>query len=500
MALAEYFSKNHVAASQLIAGYNPDWFTEHVVSARVGITFGHDAANSAEGRLLLDFLMRLLARFYPSLSIRAPEAESLRESLMALGARINPLIEWTDDAAIEIVVGTEARPQAEVALFAGCDSWNAFLSSNGNHATGDTSNPVGAGIAACLASAAVFRFIFLGDMAVPEPVVLNGFTRERTQHDGPSIEGVRLAQHTALVGCGAIGNGAVWTLANAPLQGSIHLVDAQAVELSNMQRYTLTERSDENRGKVELAASQFKNALSAVPNPMDWASFVSKNGYRWDNVLVALDTARDRMAVQATLPQWIANAWTQIGDLGVSTHAFVGPGACLSCLYIPRGPAPNADELIAQALGIPEKTIEVRNLLAQNLPPSKELLNEIAARLSIAPEMLVPFQEQPIRKLYVDGLCGGALLSQQDQIGNDREMHVPLAHQSALAGILLAAVAIKHLIAPEQTRITRIDLLREMGQFVTQPALKDETVRCICQDSDYISVYAKKYNEGPLLG
>ncbi len=71
-------------------------------------------------------------------------------------------------------------------------------------------------------------------------------------------------------------------------------------------------------------------------------------------VLAGVDSARDRRAMQATLPHWAANAWIQTGDLGVSDHHYRN-GACIACLYLPTGKTPNRDELVAAALQVPDQ-------------------------------------------------------------------------------------------------------------------------------------------------
>ncbi len=76
----------------------------------------------------------------------------------------------------------------------------------------------------------------------------------------------------------------------------------------------------------------------------------------------------------------------------------------------------------------------------------------------------------------------------------DRDMHLPIAHQSKLAGVLLAATVLARSFAnTDDTTVTRIDVTKSLGEFITQPALNDPTTRCICQDADYISRYALKY-------
>lgn len=281
------------------------------------------------------------------------------------------------------------------------------------------------------------------------------------------------------------------------LSGTIHVVDDQLLELSNVQRYVLANRNDEGLSKVNIAERALDGSGLVVKcHPVRWQSFVAAEGTHWPAVLVALDSAKDRRAVQATLPGWIANAWTQPGDLGVSRHGrFGGDGACLSCLYLPRNKVPNEDELVAQALGIPERQRQVRDLLHHGSAVPEELLAAIGQGLKIPLERLSPFSGTSIRRLYVEGLCGGALLG-LGSIGSPRqEVHVPLAHQSSLAGVLLAAAFMRHIVNPEKemTMVTRINILRPMGVHLTQPQARITEGHCICGDPDYLVAFKKKW-------
>jgi hypothetical protein len=71
---------------------------------------------------------------------------------------------------------------------------------------------------------------------------------------------------------------------------------------------------------------------------------------------------------------------------------------------------------------------------------------------------------------------------------------VPLAHQSALAGVLLAAAVVRHALGgAAQSRITQVDLLKPLPVELTRPADKHPSGSCICQDQDYQQVYVAKY-------
>ncbi|TKB23311.1 MAG: hypothetical protein E5V67_34325, partial [Mesorhizobium sp.] len=108
--------------------------------------------------------------------------------------------------------------------------------------------------------------------------------------------------------------------------------------------------------KAVLATTALRStALDVEAHPLKWAEYVMRRGnWVFDQVGVALDTAADRLAVQGALPRWIANAWTQEHDLGISRHGFDDSRACLCCMYLPSGKSKDEHQLIAEELGIPE--------------------------------------------------------------------------------------------------------------------------------------------------
>ena len=125
-------------------------------------------------------------------------------------------------------------------------------------------NPFGAGFAACLAAANLFRFLFLpdGKSLLDEDV---GFPPDAASL--PYLTAAESSDPLVLVGVGAIGNSAAWALSRTPLGGKIWLIDPESVELSNLQRYVLCARSDEGGVKVEIARKAFRRAASADSLP-----------------------------------------------------------------------------------------------------------------------------------------------------------------------------------------------------------------------------------------
>jgi len=440
-------------------------------------------------------LVRLLARLYPRLAIRSEiGGRTAVEEVLNLARRINPSMEFSSDPTVEVAVGT-ALPSAGdwPRIFVGSNDWNALVATAGPRAVGSSDNPFGAGAAACLAAANVFRWVFLQENPLLDKDLTFSVLESELSRTGDTPLPVTLDE-IVLVGAGAIGNAAAWAFSRLPMEGVLRIVDHEVIDLGNLQRYVLAERDDEGRNKVDVVARYFNGKVRAKTHALKFEDFVVSEGYLWTRMMLALDSSRDRRAAQASLPQWIANAWTQPGDLGVSSHDFLN-GACVTCLYLPDHGVENEDAIIASALGVPNQLMQIRTLLHNGQGVPRELLDVISAAHNIPIERLLPFEGRGVRHLYTEGFCGGAVIP-LGELGTPRqEVHVPLAHQSALSGLLLAAAAVRQALGLNGlgTQVTRINVMRTLGSDLTQPAAKDPRGICICQDADYRDVYKSKY-------
>lgn len=506
MALADFFDRAATAASQALSRFDHDAFRATLENVVVGLAFDGTAASSGEGSATLDMAVTLLARLYPTLAV-VPldgDAAEMARRLRRQAREINPAIDLKRTlagAGVGIVVGN-TRPKAKAPVFfAGSDGWVAKLSRSEPVGSGATSDPFGAGAAACLAAANVFRTVFAERIeggAPDEKIELSILDYGQPGTGGRPLGPVDLGE-CHLVGLGAIGNGAVWALSRVQhLTGVLHLVDHEELDLSNLQRYVLPGRDAVGQPKVDIAASLFgAGSLRAVPHRSTWSGYVAAEGHRaFERVAVALDTAGDRIAVQASLPRWIVNAWTQTGDLGVSRHGFVDGGACLACLYLPDGKVKDEDERVAEEIGLPEARMEVRNLLHGGAPVDAALIARIAAALGVPVEPLLAFEGRPLRALHQGAICGGMVFRLSGG-ARPAQAVVPMPFQSALAGIMLAADLVKHAVGYGNGRATttRMDLLRPLGRYLHDPRAKDARGRCICQDPDFLAAYRHKHGE-----
>lgn len=494
MAVADYFHRNAVAISQAISGLDENRLAHVLGKVCIGVTIGSDA-NNYEGRAMLDLLVRMVARLYPTIVFRSDSDNELTAAAESLASRINPQIDLSGTPTVEIVLGsTQAEPYVSHRIYGGSRDWDAFVSTHRPHALGDSNNPFGAGTAACLVAATLFRKVFLSEAQLVDDLHLTVPNYPLSSHPSTPIDGD--LGDIVLAGGGAIGNAVAWALQRISMTGSISLIDHEAIDLGNLQRYVMAEREDVGKPKATFLANKFSGVLKAKSHECKVAVYIQEQQYRVDKLLLALDSKRDRCHAQASLPRWIANAWTQPGDLGLSTHDFLR-GACVQCLYLPDGPTKNEDQIVSETLGLTEQSelMQVRGLLHSNTGTPIELLEAIANARNVPIDRLRPFLGRPLRILYSEGFCGGAVIP-LDQIGlPPSDLHVPLVHQSALAGILLAAAAVQeaHNGISGKSLMVQYDVGRPQPEFQVHPSAKDKRGVCICQDKDYQLAYKGKY-------
>ena len=504
--LANFFARTSAAASQVLQGYDDAGFRKRLSRCFVALALDGNAASTSEGLATLDMAVDLLARFYPGLSFidlgEGDACKAVIKKLKASAKAINNRIDVdvpTRKALCCLVVGRNTPELTIPTVFLGSQSWSARLEMDKPVGSANTANPFGASVAACLGVANMFRIIFADQLP-------NGFADRSVELDvlhcrrGASNDALLLPEtidvgEAHLVGLGAIGRSTAWTLSRVQgLAGTLHLVDDELIDLSNLQRYVGTRQVDCGEAKTPLTAKLFtQKALVVVPHQRRWGEYLRERG---DTdlrlVAVALDTARDRMAVQASLPRRLLNAWTQPGDLGVSRHGFP-EGPCLMCLYLPDKKAPNESELVAAALGLPE--VDVRGMLYLGATVDRPLAEQIAAAKQVPLDELRQFIGLPLRSFYTKAVCGTALFA-TPAAGERGATAVPMAFQSALAGILLAAEIVNEaasLRSEVVTPVTKIDLLRPLGTKLGEPSAKHVSRRCICHDPIYLETYARKY-------
>ncbi len=506
MAIANFFGKAALAAQHILHGIEYGPLTEMLNSITIGLAYDDAAAQSPEGIITLELAVNLFARFYPRLSIlsQGETAIQLRARLCDQVQAINPEIEIleTRDAQAWLIVGNSAAPSTP-SVYTGSDGWIARLSSQAPVGSGNTVNPFGAAAAACFGVANIFRHLMHGHLeyAAPDDAISLSMLDLEPNSPNPANPAWMPPDlgECHLVGLGAVGNAAVWTLARAPgLTGTLHLIDHECAELSNLQRYVLTTQANQVTPKVTIAADALSGSGILIhPHQQRWAEYMGERG-NWylPSVAVAVDRADDRMAVQASLPKWLVNAWTGHGDVGISRHDFIGGHACLVCLYYPRGEQLSEDARIAQEIGLPEAVKEIRTYLYTNAGVPRELLGRIASSVGIPLDPLLAYEGKPLREFYSRAICGGMVLALGGHALSSGNSIVPMAFQSALSGVLLSAELVAHSAKLRMTPppvTTRINLLHPLAPSLSFAEAKEPSGKCICQDDDYRRAYTWKY-------
>jgi hypothetical protein len=556
MALARFFDKAAQSASAILEGFDYDAFKEALSRGRIAVAFDSQAASSSEACWTLELLVNFFARLYPQLSLirhdDSANAIALEQILKEVATGINPVLQVEqgmansdalDPVSIVVSVGASSVPEGRGrnVIYVGSNQWEVRLGGCEPWGAGTSDLPFAAGAAACLAAAAVFRAIFsdqlkqsgLSPIPLPERFepslrlsLLTLTTAEKCVPEPENKESVaadsQFTHHVDigevfLVGVGAIGNATVWALSRAKfLMGKLWLIDGELVELSNIQRYVLTDDQSEGVSKVDVAAAEFPErpiggestgapdvgeGLSVTTVGSTWNTFVDRNGdYRFDRVLLALDSAEDRIAAQASLPRWIANAWTQVDNLGVSRHFNFERYACVACLYIPVGQTKSREHLVCEALRVDNDVdrMEVKTLLHLGRSVGEDFIRRTATRLAINDAELMRFADGPLEAFYVEAVCGGLFLRLGADVGPVRSAIVPMAFQSALAGILLATEAVISALDRRTSDFagrTEIDLRRPLGGRLNSPTAKSTLGNCICQDEVYLEAYRAKYSQ-----
>jgi len=508
MALASFFDKAALSAAALLRGFNRSAFEQKLIGVNVGIIFENHAAKDSEQHVAIELLINLLARLYPTLSLICSDSGDILDEMRSLALRINPQIEIrTECVGLSAAVATVDSPLLDAVrdqcpvVYLGSNGWIAKVGTIGAMDWGRSQNTLGAAAAACLGAANVFRHIFrdqISDPKLDENLALSLFdySTDPIQEDQPMLAPANLSG-TTLIGAGAIGNAVIWALRRlSGVSGNLNVVDHESIELSNLQRYVLTDTNSVGLCKVNVVEqAMIDRELTVLTFAKKWSDHMECSDWNLPRLAVAVDTIQERINIRGALAKEVLNAWTQADEVGISRHYKYGDEACLSCLYFPDGRVPNEADLVGQAVGLPQENVLIRDLLQTGKPVDHSFLERVATALGIPAKEIFAFEGKGLRQFYSEAICGGMVFRLGATANTGTE--VPMAFQSALAGIFLAA---EILMAASRTRsqaipnTTRLRVSAAVSGSLLTPVAVVE--RCICQDPDFRSVYQMKH--GPI--
>ncbi|HUY52738.1 MAG TPA: ThiF family adenylyltransferase [Streptosporangiaceae bacterium] len=518
MSLPRFFSR--VAdAIQPVAAVSRAELAEHLEDTTVSIHAPSSVTDSVADSDAALLAVNLAARLYPTLHISGPTAWI--DCAATLAAAINPAADI--DTAAEAPASANAvtldwasnpaRSARGSIVTVSAEAWNAHVDPLETRPQ-QPAAPLAALVAAALGVSEIFRVVFaeaLGDRGrrSRQPGGFNLITNGEPSSVPLMPASTPQLPDAHLVGAGAVGQACLLALRAAGVHANLTVVDPQPVELSNLQRYVLTTDGDVGTAKTDLAVrAAHDTAVTVIPVPTRWGADRRSGPAAGGVVLTALDSAADRISVAASLPWRAYNAWTQPADVGWSRHEQFGTEPCLACLYYPDRPRLNEHELIATALR--QHPLRILTYLITRTPvgaplphiatvpdlpfppdasswTSRPLLDDLAGLGFIASDDTTPWAGKPVGQLYRDGICAGGIVRLPGSADSEPAV-VPLAHQSALAGIMLATtyVAGSHDSLQEHRAPqieARFDLLRGFPQSLARPRAR--TSGCLCSDHFY---------------
>jgi hypothetical protein len=466
--------------------------------------------------------VNLCARLYPHIHVTGPTRVVAECKQLILS--INPACALTEsqDRPQGILTWAAPRSEAEAVVIAP-NGWAVAVDLPDSESLTPTNALVGLA-AGAIGCSELFRTVF-GDNLVngrrgPAPGRFNLLSLRDTPVVLPELSQRIDLGRVHLVGAGAIGQAAAYALARVPVTGTLVVLDSEELSLSNLQRYVLSNDNDIGLPKPAIVARALAGSgLSVEPIQSLWGDKIDPS-VKPETVCVAVDSAETRIGIQAALPRRLYNAWTQPADIGWSRHERFGVEPCLACLYYPSGQRPSQHDLIGAALrqdplrvlgylthrlatGVPLSPEQIPRLTDTPLPSDwaswtqRSILEDVAISFDWPLADLEAWRTQSLADLYREGICGGAIVRNAG-LSLESDAVVPVAHQSALAGIMLATELIvassPSLCSARPSSIERrLDLLKGMPQIVERP--RQRTIRCICSDPDYQAAFQRSWGE-----
>lgn len=252
--------------------------------------------------------------------------------------------------------------------------------------------------------------------------------------DGPPADAFDVLPHFYFAGAGAVAQAAALCLGASGFRGSCTIVDRDALDLTNDNRYALSHKGNEGALKVDLL-SEYLAGRGFRCNPVRawWQEFVTMGGrraiddtvraleraYQFPLVLSCVDKNEPRHALQNLLPMVIVGGST---DGLTAKSALIDlslPGSCLKCF----NPVEARNEIVQQ---------RIKEL--QGLAPSE--------RAAYAAKM--GWSEQDVHLLLQPGACGKLSAGDIDRFAaGSPEMSVGFV--SAAAGVLLVTQMLRYL-------------------------------------------------------
>ena len=484
---------------------------------RIGIDIEPALAERFNGQVMVLTSLNLISRFsggiligeIPEIPLKAGlqgQKSNLKSELLKIAHQSNP----------EIIIGNLKNEKSVDALLAigntghtatfkvaiNSNGWIAELEEGPNPSleyVGENSNPIGAQVAACFASAEIFKFLLrkMGstDYAVSRSLPHISFSALDYSIDSHATHNPRLPSkldfgEVTLVGVGAVGSSFINTLSYIPkIRGRLVLLDFDVVDVTNLNRYLSVNAGDIGMTKVAAASNFLKeSSIETFPIQKSYESYIKEDrpDKRLDTVVSTVDNNSAREHIQSDLPRQILHGATHEQTCVISRHDFIH-GACLGCLFYKRT-ITYAQE-ISNETGIPLDEVEM--VLAAGGAFTTGHLSIMIQKRGVIAEKFARFIGQPFRDVYAKEICG--------TLGIRVEMKTEAAtvsFVSALPGILLVGEILKDRIG--KLHRYRLNNYLQMSLFslkANKPIFRKKDPRCssLCYEPIMIDRYNQKW-------
>lgn len=213
------------------------------LNAPVRINVGADAAASPAGQALTLAVINMICRVHRRVQLLLPDSDLLVPTLVpaATLAEAGETLAVAIDPFIDLAASEEPGPTLAIGDVAGtywlgAHGYIGHLAEERVPITGHQASILGAGMAACLGSAALLLAV-TGASVRARSVSLWGFDNQPVE-PGPSesIAPIDVGERVVLVGAGAVGSAVLYWLRLLGVRGNWTVVDGDVVKLHNTNR------------------------------------------------------------------------------------------------------------------------------------------------------------------------------------------------------------------------------------------------------------------------
>ena len=491
--------KNVSAMSTIIGKNNALDFRKRLDSYKVCVILQDSVKNNKNSQIACYASLNLLPRLLRNVNYSGT-SDVLNYFSPSHTSKIN-LGHYDCDPSIALVFGREST-SVKNPLYIGSEGWSCYLSKEKPCPWKAADyNGLSSMFAGSLAVGEIFKDLL---PEIPSKKI-NTLKYDLITHGAakqpvlqPKIPEIVHIDDLLLVGCGAIGQAFCCTLMYASkISGRIGLVDDEALEKSNEQRYFGTFEEQRGLGKAEVLAKFLKKgnpALLPMVIPMKYEDYANGNSCSpaQEEVVSAVDNVWTRLNIQAGMPKTLWNGWTDVnkGTLryGIGKHSILGKCECLGCSYYPDGDSPSQMDLNVLLTGFAREEIEQK--LQQNAFCTLQDIQSASSKSGIPIQRLLPNVGKPFQDL-LHGNCGLFTLR---NLGHG--VVAPAPHVPVLCGILLAAqVILKRLGLPSNPVTVNSTADFDALGIPNKNCIinKRKNSKCFCSDPIYQNAYKEKW-------